>query len=53
MTGKASKSMSAKSYTIANKAFTDVFGKYSGWAHSILFAASLKKTLPLKRKLKA
>ncbi|CAG9320244.1 unnamed protein product [Blepharisma stoltei] len=52
LAGKASKSMSAKAYAAATSAFVSVFGSYAGWAHSILYAASLKKALPLKRKLR-
>jgi N-glycosylase/DNA lyase len=45
------KSLTNKLYTNLSKNFEKIFGDYAGWAHSILYAASLKKELP-KRKNK-
>lgn len=40
------KTVSGKVYRKTSEAFFNVFGEYAGWAHSILFAASLKKEIP-------
>jgi len=40
------KSVTGKVYRKTSEAFFNVFGEYAGWAHSILFAASLKKEIP-------
>jgi N-glycosylase/DNA lyase len=37
-----SKSLTDKNYTVIASCFQNVFGKYAGWAHSVLFAADLK-----------
>lgn len=40
------KTVSKAAYKKTAEVFFNVFGDYAGWAHSILFAASLKKELP-------
>lgn len=40
------KSVSKNAYKKTAGVFFEVFGDYAGWAHSILFAASLKKEIP-------
>ena len=36
------KSLTEKNYTKIGDGFRDIFGEYTGWAHSVLFAADLK-----------
>ena len=45
-----SKSLTNRVYKDIAKLYQNVFGEYAGWAHSILFAASLKSELPSKPK---
>ncbi|KAF9116361.1 Carbon-nitrogen hydrolase [Mortierella sp. AM989] len=40
--GKVPKTVSPAIYKAVGKHFTDLFGEYSGWAHSVLFAADLR-----------
>ncbi|KAK9763931.1 8-oxoguanine glycosylase ogg1 [Basidiobolus ranarum] len=40
--GKPVKSLTPKIYTEVGNHFRDLFGEYSGWAHSVLFTADLK-----------
>ncbi|KAF9585240.1 8-oxoguanine glycosylase ogg1 [Lunasporangiospora selenospora] len=40
--GKVPKTMSSGVYKAVSKHFVDLFGEYSGWAHSVLFAADLR-----------
>lgn len=40
-----SKSLTGKVYKDIAKTYRKVFGEYAGWAHSILYAASLKKEI--------
>ncbi|KAF9198973.1 8-oxoguanine glycosylase ogg1 [Haplosporangium sp. Z 27] len=40
--GKVPKTISPIIYKAVGKHFVDLFGEYSGWAHSVLFAADLR-----------
>ncbi|KAG0256222.1 8-oxoguanine glycosylase ogg1 [Mortierella polycephala] len=40
--GKVPKTISPAVYKAVGKHFVDLFGAYSGWAHSVLFAADLR-----------
>ncbi|KAG0201159.1 8-oxoguanine glycosylase ogg1 [Mortierella sp. GBA30] len=40
--GKVPKTISPVIYKAVGKHFIDLFGEYSGWAHSVLFAADLR-----------
>ncbi|KAI1315637.1 8-oxoguanine glycosylase ogg1 [Mortierella claussenii] len=40
--GKVPKTISPAIYKAVGKHFVDLFGTYSGWAHSVLFAADLR-----------
>ncbi|KAI8599858.1 N-glycosylase/DNA lyase [Dissophora ornata] len=40
--GKVPKAISPAIYKAVGKHFVDLFGDYSGWAHSVLFAADLR-----------
>ncbi|KAG0353156.1 8-oxoguanine glycosylase ogg1 [Gamsiella multidivaricata] len=40
--GKVPKTISPTIYKAVGKHFVDLFGDYSGWAHSVLFAADLR-----------
>jgi N-glycosylase/DNA lyase len=40
--GKKQVSLTDKTYKLVGDSFREVFGPYTGWAHSVLFAADLK-----------
>lgn len=40
--GKKQVSLTDKTYKLVGNSFREVFGPYTGWAHSVLFAADLQ-----------
>ncbi|KAI7869265.1 DNA glycosylase [Mucor mucedo] len=48
---KRGKTLTSQLYIQVGDHFRSLFGKYAGWAHSVLFTADLKSFSPQKRKL--